>query len=62
MRDNIATHILAHAQHRYLREALGDSLLATIISVAMCIIVVPLACSYLNLLHLVEQRTFKVFL
>lgn len=62
MRDNIATHILAHAQHRYLREALGDSLLATIISVALGIVVVPLSCGNLNLLHLMEQRTLKVFL
>lgn len=54
MRDNIATHILAHAQHSYLREALGDSLLTTIISVASSIVVVPLACSNLDLLHLME--------
>ena len=61
MRD-IATHFLAHAQYCNLRETLGDSLLATEISVALSIVVVPLACSYLYLLHLMEQRTLKVFL
>ena len=58
----IATHILAHAQHRYLREALGDSLLATEISVASGIVVVPLACSNLDLLHLMHKRTLKILL
>ena len=58
----IATHILAHAQHRYLREALGDSLLATEIPVASGIVVVPLACSNLDLLHLMHKRTLKILL
>lgn len=58
----IATHILAYAQYCYLGETLGDNLLATIISVAPCIVVVPLACSYLDFLHLMEQRTLKIIL
>ena len=58
----IATHILAYAQHRYLREALGDSLLATIVSVALSIIAVPLACCNLDLLHLMHKRTLKILL
>lgn len=62
MRDNCHAHFLAHAQHRYLRETFGDSLLATIISVASSIVVVLLACSNLDLLHLVKQRTLEVFL
>ena len=57
-----ATHILAHAQYCNLRETLGDSLLATEIPVASGIVVVPLACSNLDFLHLMEQRTLKVFL
>lgn len=62
MRDNRHAHFLAHAQHRYLRKALGDSLLATEIPVASGIVVVPLACSNFNFLHLVEQCTFEVLL
>lgn len=62
MRDNCHAHFLAHAQHRYLRETFGDSLLATIISVASSIVVVSLACSNFNFLHLVEQCTFEVLL
>ena len=58
----IATHILAHAQHRYLREALGDNLLATIISVALGIVVMPLARCNLDLLHLMHKRTLKILL
>lgn len=61
MRDNRHAH-LAHAQYCNLREALGDSLLATEIPVASCIVVVSLACSNLDLLHLVEQCTFEVLL
>ena len=61
MRDNRHAH-LAHAQYRNLRETLGDSLLATIISVASGIIIVPLACSNLDLLHLMHKRTLKILL
>lgn len=61
MRD-IATHFLAHAQYCNLREALRNSLLATEISVALSIVVVPLACSNLDFLHLMEQCTLEVFL
>lgn len=61
MRDNRHAH-LAHAQYCNLRETLGDSLFATIISVATLVIVVPLACSNLNFLHLMEQRTLKILL
>ena len=53
MRDNRHAHFSAHAQHCYLGETLGDNILATIISVASGIVVVPLACSNLDLLHLV---------
>lgn len=62
MRDNRYAHFLAHAQYSNLRETIGDSLLATIISVASGIVVVPLACSNFNFLHLVEQCTFEVLL
>lgn len=62
MRDNRHAHFLAHAQHRYLREALGDSLLATIISVALGIVAMPLACCNLDLLHLMHKRTLKILL
>lgn len=61
MRD-IATHFLAHAQYCNLRETLGDSLFATIISVATLVVIVPLACCYFYLLHLMEQRTLKILL
>lgn len=47
MRDNRHAH-LAHAQYCNLRETLGDSLFATIISVALSIVAMPLACSYLD--------------
>lgn len=57
-----ATHISAHAQHRYLRETLGDSLLATEISVASGVIIVPLARCNLDLLHLMHKRTLKILL
>ena len=57
-----ATHISAHAQHRYLREALGDSFLATEIPIALSIVVVPLARCYLDLLHLMHKRTLKILL
>lgn len=61
MRDNRHAH-LAYAQHRYLREALGDSLLATIISVALSIVAMPLTRCYLDLLHLMHKRTLKILL
>ena len=61
MRDNRHAH-LAHAQYRNLRETLGDSFLATIISVALSIVAMPLACSYLDLLHLMHKRTLKILL
>ena len=61
MRDNRHAH-LAHAQYSNLRETLGDSFLATIISVASGVIIVPLACSNLDLLHLMHKRTLKILL
>lgn len=61
MRDNRHAH-LAHAQYRNLRETLGDSFLATIISVASGVIIVPLACGNLDLLHLMHKRTLKILL
>ena len=61
MRDNRHAH-LAHAQYCNLRETLGDSFLATIISVASGVIIVPLACSNLDLLHLMHKRTLKILL
>jgi hypothetical protein len=62
MRDNRHAHFLAHAQYSNLRETIGDSLLATEISVASGIVVVPLPCSNFNFLHLVEQYTLKILL
>ena len=61
MRDNRHAH-LAHAQYCNLRETLGDSLFATIISVSLSIVVVPLACGNLDLLHLMHKRTLKILL
>lgn len=61
MRDNRHAH-LAHAQYCNLRETLGDSLFATIISVALGIVAMPLACSNLDLFHLMHKRTLKILL
>ena len=61
MRDNRHAH-LAHAQYRNLRETLGDSFLATIISVASGVFIVTLACSNLDILHLMHKRTLKILL
>ena len=62
MRDNRHAHFLAHAQYSNLRETIGNSLLATIISVASSIVVVPLARCNLDLLHLMHKRTLKILL
>ena len=57
-----ATHISAHAQYRNLREAFGYSLFATEISVALSVVVVPLARCNFYTLDFMEERTLKILL
>lgn len=61
MRDN--RHALfSSCTILHLRETLGDNLLATIISVALGIVAMPLACSNLDFLHLMHKSTLKILL